>query len=177
MNLLHFTSVSIPAPRIEQEIFHSNSHSLDLQIPCLTSAIAAAGCAPADESCQCGTMQSAIQTAVTPCLLSACNQSDLLLAASVGLALCSSYEASISATHSASTTPVAASASTTTASQPTSTTSVVAETTSVPVTSAPSRTASSTDSSASAVSTGGAPAVVLGMGGVIGALVGIAAVL
>ncbi|RQM06638.1 hypothetical protein DH86_00001274 [Scytalidium sp. 3C] len=86
-------------------------------IPCLSSAIVAAGCALTDEACQCGTGQPAIQTAITPCLLSACNESDLLLAASVGGQLCSVFSASLAAA-SATTTAAGSSAPKSSAASP-----------------------------------------------------------
>ncbi|TGO20191.1 hypothetical protein BTUL_0001g02030 [Botrytis tulipae] len=66
-------------------------------VSCLQSAISVAGCGANDQACQCGTAQAAIQTAVTPCLISACNVDELASAASVGFALCSSFSASATA--------------------------------------------------------------------------------
>jgi len=61
--------------------------------PCLSSAITAAGCALADQGCQCGTGKASIQNLVATCLLSGCNPTDLAAAASVGNALCVAYSA------------------------------------------------------------------------------------
>lgn len=72
---------------------HSTHLTLSPQIPCLESAIAQAGCGLTDQACQCGASQLAIQSAVTPCLLSSCNSADLQKAASVGFALCAAYSA------------------------------------------------------------------------------------
>ncbi|KUJ14482.1 uncharacterized protein LY89DRAFT_686949 [Mollisia scopiformis] len=159
-------------------------------IPCLTSAFSVAGCALTDQACQCGTGQAAIQTAVTPCLLSACDAADVNSAASVGFALCSAF--SMTAGANATTTPSSSSHSSTSIimSTPSATTSTVtAVTTSVgsgvtstaTTTSAKSSgTGSGTSSSASAVSSAGAQKgqmMAAGLGGVVGVLGAVVAAL
>ncbi|KAI1820471.1 hypothetical protein F4861DRAFT_533679 [Xylaria intraflava] len=61
-------------------------------VPCLTSAIAAAGCQLSDLSCQCGPTKSAIADKVSGCLIEACsNSADIGSAINVGEAICSSF--------------------------------------------------------------------------------------
>lgn len=84
-------------------------------MPCLVSAVSVAGCALSDQACQCGTGQAAIQTAITPCLLAACNAADIGIAASVMLSYCSSYSTS-PATGVSSKTAVTATGATTSTS-------------------------------------------------------------
>jgi len=153
-------------------------------IPCLTSAISVAGCQPNDEGCQCGSGFSSIQNVVATCLLSACNQSDLQRAASVGLGLCSAYSASLASASAVTTASSSHSSSaavvTTSSTIPVSTTSVTAVTTSVPATTSAPSTSGSKSSSASAASSSGssssvasvsknaAPTIVAGLGGLMG---------
>ncbi|TVY90840.1 hypothetical protein LAWI1_G001654 [Lachnellula willkommii] len=83
-------------------------------LPCLQSAIASAGCGPDDYICQCISAREKIQDLVTPCLISACNGSEVAVAASVGLGLCSGFSASLAAgTGTAASTPASTPASTT----------------------------------------------------------------
>ncbi|CAJ2503758.1 Uu.00g111520.m01.CDS01 [Anthostomella pinea] len=60
-------------------------------LPCITSAIAAAGCGLSDIACQCGPAKTVIYNNATPCLLGSCKPADLAQAQSVGAALCSSF--------------------------------------------------------------------------------------
>jgi hypothetical protein len=57
-------------------------------IPCLTSALSAAGCSPDDLACRCGPKQAAIGSLVAPCLLASCSATVLGAIESVGSALC-----------------------------------------------------------------------------------------
>lgn len=147
---------------------------------CLVSAISVAGCKPTDVACQCGTGQPAIQTAVTPCLVSNCNATDLNEAAQVGFALCSVYSAGLNST---TTTSGNSSVASTSSPLSTSTTSVTAVTTSVPLsssshattTSASAHGSSSSSAPASSSSTGAAPGLVAGVGGVVGMMALVAA--
>jgi len=159
----------------------ANAQNLSGEPPCastcLVSAISVAGCQPSDVACQCGTGQPAIQTAVTPCLISSCNATDLNLAAQVGLALCSVYSAGLNSTTTTSASAsasVASTSSTPLSTTSTSTTSVTAVTTSVPPSSSP---AASTSSSAPGPvsSSGAAPGLVAGIGGAVGMLALVAA--
>jgi len=171
-------------------------------IPCLTSAISVAGCALTDQACQCGTGKAAIQTAVTPCLLSACSPGDLGIAASVGQGLCSAYSLTatgLSVTTTATTSlasPSSGPSSTIIISTPNATTNgtrtstVTAVTTSVASTtskastsstksnSISSSTSSATSSAASVVSSAGAGHMMAaGVGGVVGILGAVVAAL
>ncbi|KAK1758717.1 hypothetical protein QBC47DRAFT_399608 [Echria macrotheca] len=65
---------------------------------CLASAISAVGCAATDISCQCGASKTAIAATVAPCLIAACQASDLGKAQSAGEAACSAYSATATAT-------------------------------------------------------------------------------
>jgi hypothetical protein len=153
-------------------------------VPCLSTAISSAGCQETDIACQCGSGQAAIASIVAPCLISACDASDLNTAESVGLGQCSAYSASLTASTSSPATvssPSPSSAPTPTTA--TSTTSVTAVTTSVP----PSTSAASTSTPASSSSTaktsaptpvsssGAAPGLVADIGGAMGILAFIAA--
>ncbi|KAI0913492.1 hypothetical protein F4824DRAFT_481570 [Ustulina deusta] len=61
-------------------------------LPCLASAITAAGCELSDIACQCGPTQSVIADKVGGCILSSCtNPTDLGAAISAGQAVCSSF--------------------------------------------------------------------------------------
>ncbi|TGJ81159.1 hypothetical protein E0Z10_g7617 [Xylaria hypoxylon] len=61
-------------------------------IPCLTSAIAAAGCQLSDIGCQCGPTQSVIANKVEGCIFTSCTDpAELGEAANAGLAICSSF--------------------------------------------------------------------------------------
>ncbi|KAI1734791.1 hypothetical protein F4680DRAFT_436975 [Xylaria scruposa] len=60
-------------------------------IPCLSSAIVAAGCQLSDIGCQCGPTKSVIAGNVAGCLISGCNPTDLGAAQSAGEAVCSSF--------------------------------------------------------------------------------------
>ncbi|KAK6066511.1 hypothetical protein SCUP234_12055 [Seiridium cupressi] len=62
-------------------------------IPCLTSAIAQAGCNLNDIACPCGPTQAAIGAAAAGCLIGACNATELAQAQSAGSAVCSSLSA------------------------------------------------------------------------------------
>ncbi|KAI1365277.1 hypothetical protein F5Y08DRAFT_186479 [Xylaria arbuscula] len=64
-------------------------------LPCLSSAITAAGCALSDIGCQCGPTQTAIAEKVGACIFTACtNPTDLGAAVNAGQAVCSSFFAS-----------------------------------------------------------------------------------
>ncbi|KAH8165006.1 hypothetical protein CIB48_g3244 [Xylaria polymorpha] len=61
-------------------------------LPCLSSAITAAGCQLSDISCQCGPTQAVIATKVAGCIISSCTQAaDFAAAVSAGQAVCSSF--------------------------------------------------------------------------------------
>ncbi|KAI1352678.1 hypothetical protein F5Y01DRAFT_87601 [Xylaria sp. FL0043] len=61
-------------------------------LPCLSSAITAAGCELSDIACQCGPTQAAIAAKVGGCILSSCtNPTDLGAAVNAGEAVCSSF--------------------------------------------------------------------------------------
>ncbi|KAI0968836.1 hypothetical protein F4678DRAFT_464024 [Xylaria arbuscula] len=61
-------------------------------LPCLSSAITAAGCQLSDIACQCGPTQSVIAEKVGGCILSSCtNPSELGAAVNAGQAVCSSF--------------------------------------------------------------------------------------
>ncbi|KAI0393362.1 hypothetical protein F5Y17DRAFT_458935 [Xylariaceae sp. FL0594] len=62
-------------------------------LPCLSSAITAAGCQLSDIACQCGPTQTAIAGKVAGCLLTSCDSKNLSQAMSAGLAVCSSFHA------------------------------------------------------------------------------------
>jgi len=141
---------------------------------CLTTAISSVGCPISDVGCQCSST-AAIQSYGAGCIISACTGAgELNSALSGGLALCSSYLATVSA----STTPTSAPAETTEA---TDTSTVTAETTSVPApttagtnTTTPTGTgginppSSTSTPSPSQVPVGGAPNLVAGIGGFVG---------
>jgi hypothetical protein len=89
-------------------------------IPCLSAAIQQVGCPLTDQGCACAS-QAAIGNAAVGCFITACAPADLVKASSVGVALCTSYYASLSSmgtkTVVTSATPTAsATASTNTAS-------------------------------------------------------------
>ncbi|KUJ12764.1 uncharacterized protein LY89DRAFT_542272, partial [Mollisia scopiformis] len=63
-------------------------------ITCLHNAISGAGCSLTDYTCQCGTAKSAITTAATPCIISACSTSDALLVQSISAEICTLQAAS-----------------------------------------------------------------------------------
>ncbi|PMD54019.1 uncharacterized protein K444DRAFT_133882 [Hyaloscypha bicolor E] len=136
-------------------------------LPSTSISISAAGCAPTDMPCQCGLSAGA----VGPCLTNACNATDLQQALTVGVALCSSY----SATHRVSSTAMpgnmTSSSVLSTSSKYSNTTTVTAKTTSFTSTKT-TRTAGSgsTPNPTSTVSKAGAPALVAGIGGVVGML-------
>lgn len=67
------------------------------QLPCLHSAIASSGCGPNDYICQCISSREKIQVLAKPCLISACNASEVAVANSVGLSLCSGFSTSLAA--------------------------------------------------------------------------------
>ncbi|KAH8774985.1 hypothetical protein F5882DRAFT_464674 [Hyaloscypha sp. PMI_1271] len=134
---------------------------------CLLSAISAAGCAPTDMPCQCGLPSDV----VGPCLIGACDATDLQQALTVGLALCSSY----SATHSVSSTAMPGNMTTSsvlsTSSTPYSNKTVTAKTTSFTSTRTTRAGGSgATTSPTSTISKAGAPGLVAGIGGVVGML-------
>ncbi|KAI0405507.1 hypothetical protein F4802DRAFT_597065 [Xylaria palmicola] len=61
-------------------------------LPCLSSAITAAGCQLSDIGCQCGPTQGAIATLAGGCILSSCTDpTDLGAAITAGQAVCSSF--------------------------------------------------------------------------------------
>ncbi|KAI0487598.1 hypothetical protein F4859DRAFT_262980 [Xylaria cf. heliscus] len=61
-------------------------------LPCLSSAITAAGCQLSDIACQCGPTQSVIAAKVGGCILSSCtNPQELGDAINAGQAVCSSF--------------------------------------------------------------------------------------
>ncbi|KAI0439450.1 hypothetical protein F4803DRAFT_531245 [Xylaria telfairii] len=61
-------------------------------LPCLSSAITAAGCQLSDISCQCGPTQTVIAGKVAGCIISSCTQaSDFAAAVDAGQAVCSSF--------------------------------------------------------------------------------------
>lgn len=61
-------------------------------LPCLSSAITAAGCQLSDIACQCGPTQSAIAANVGGCILKSCtNPTELGQAVNAGQAVCSSF--------------------------------------------------------------------------------------
>ncbi|KAI1755680.1 hypothetical protein F4782DRAFT_486428 [Xylaria castorea] len=61
-------------------------------LPCLSSAITAAGCQLSDIACQCGPTQSVIANKVAGCILSSCtNPTELGEAVNAGEAVCSSF--------------------------------------------------------------------------------------
>ncbi|KAF2963403.1 hypothetical protein GQX73_g10164 [Xylaria multiplex] len=61
-------------------------------LPCLSSAIPAAGCQLSDIGCQCGPTQSAIASRIQGCIISSCtNPTDLGQAVNAGQAVCSSF--------------------------------------------------------------------------------------
>ncbi|KAI8951818.1 hypothetical protein F4801DRAFT_543648 [Xylaria longipes] len=61
-------------------------------LPCLSSAITAAGCQLSDIACQCGPTQSVIANKVGGCILSSCtNPTELGDAINAGQAVCSSF--------------------------------------------------------------------------------------
>ncbi|KAI0534053.1 hypothetical protein GGR58DRAFT_484202 [Xylaria digitata] len=61
-------------------------------LPCLSSAIPAAGCQLSDIGCQCGPTQSVIASRVQDCILSSCtNPTELGQAFNAGQAVCSSF--------------------------------------------------------------------------------------
>ncbi|KAI8624871.1 hypothetical protein F5Y19DRAFT_452021 [Xylariaceae sp. FL1651] len=62
-------------------------------LPCLSSAINAAGCQLSDIGCQCGPTQTVIAGKVATCLIAKCNPTELGVAQSAGEAVCSSYSA------------------------------------------------------------------------------------
>ncbi|KAH9889183.1 hypothetical protein F4778DRAFT_394526 [Xylariomycetidae sp. FL2044] len=62
-------------------------------IPCLTSAISAAGCQLTDVACQCNQGKAAIADRAATCIPGKCNVSELLQASSAGEAVCSSFAA------------------------------------------------------------------------------------
>ncbi|TVY58146.1 hypothetical protein LCER1_G002412 [Lachnellula cervina] len=66
-------------------------------LPCLHSAIASSGCGPNDYICQCISSREKIQVLAKPCLISACNASEVAVANSVGLSLCSGFSTSLAA--------------------------------------------------------------------------------
>ncbi|KAI1814573.1 hypothetical protein GGS20DRAFT_547943 [Poronia punctata] len=82
-------------------------------IPCLTSAVAAAGCELSDIACQCGPTQAAIGSRVGPCLLGDCSGGELGQAIAAGQAVCSSFRAGeLSFTSPGTPTPVPSTSST-----------------------------------------------------------------
>ncbi|KAK4232389.1 hypothetical protein QBC38DRAFT_352915 [Podospora fimiseda] len=83
-------------------LFLGLSHSQDLSgqpacaTNCIISAVSAAGCAPSDISCQCGTTKDIIAASAAPCLLASCAATELLQAQSAGNAQCSRFAATAS---------------------------------------------------------------------------------
>ncbi|KAI0201705.1 hypothetical protein F4808DRAFT_95915 [Astrocystis sublimbata] len=103
-------------------------------IPCLTSAITAAGCQLSDIVCQCGPTQSVIANKVGSCILTSCtNPAELGDAINAGQAVCSSFSAGqLSFTQPSSPTPTP-----TSTSSPSNSTSVTSMTMTNPPTPTP----------------------------------------
>ncbi|KAN0106031.1 hypothetical protein V8E51_008907 [Hyaloscypha variabilis] len=147
---------------------------------CLLSAISAASCAPTDVSCQCG-LSAAV---VGPCLIGACNATDLQIALTVGTNLCKAYSAT--ATNTALTTALNTTILTSSTAKSNLTTSSVIKTKTTAQTTASA--AATTEpavlttgniggsSPSTSTSKAGAPALMAAMGGVVGML-GVVAVL
>ncbi|KAE9370867.1 hypothetical protein N431DRAFT_42644 [Stipitochalara longipes BDJ] len=143
---------------------------------CLISAIAAASCAPTDVSCQCG-LSPAV---VGPCLIAACNATDLQIALTVGTNLCKSYSATATATNTALTTALTTALNTTlTTSTGFRNSSTVAKTTSTKKSTVTAATTSlavlgtgtfTGVTPATTSSKAGAPALMAGIGGIVGML-------
>ncbi|KAI0522213.1 hypothetical protein F5B22DRAFT_464608 [Xylaria bambusicola] len=112
-------------------------------LPCLSSAITAAGCALSDIGCQCGPTQSVIANKVGGCILSSCTDpTELGAAINAGQAVCSSFlagELSFTTPSGPAPTPTPTGSGSSSGSESGSTSG-----TSGPVTSPPTSTASST---------------------------------
>ncbi|PMD46697.1 hypothetical protein L207DRAFT_577543 [Hyaloscypha variabilis F] len=154
---------------------------------CLLSAISAASCAPTDVSCQCG-LSAAV---VGPCLIGACNATDLQIALTVGTNLCKAYSATATNTALTTTNTALATALNTTiltsstAKSNLTTSSVIKTKTAAQTTASAAATTEPAvlttgniggSSPSTSTSKAGAPALMAAMGGVVGML-GVVAVL